>query len=231
MRVRLGATRGAVLATAVVTLALGLARRAAADEVEPTSEPPDAELEAPTPQRAHFVFGAGAGATALALHSDALVLGGGLLTFGADTKVASFDGLVRYEQGRTEYGLTARSFSVAAQFSWVVDRIRLGIALGPGFFGVDRITTSGSFGFLTIGAEGLLGVDLVRTGGFSLGLTLRPRLQGATQVTILGPSDDAVIGGATLGLEMRVRAPRRPKKSVTPAAPIGARSTEARRSD
>lgn len=214
-----------IVAALALAVALGFTTAAAAQvetmgmaedaEVAPGSAPPDPELEAPMPTRAHFVLGAAAGATGLAMHADALFLGGGSFTFGADTRRASFEALVRYEQGQTEYGLTARSFDVAAQFSWVIDRIRLGIAVGPGYFGVDRITSSAAFDFFTIGVEGLIGADLVRTGGFSFGLALRPRLRGAMQFAILEPSDNTAIGGATLGLEVRVRTPRAPKKAAT----------------
>lgn len=207
------------LAAVVAAFLFVAAHRASAQELPSAAPsaaaPEDPDLEAPYPKRGHFVFGGGAGASAMTLHADAIFMGGGFLSFGADTRVASFDGLVRYQQGQTEQGLTARSFNVAVQFSWVLDRLRLGLAVGPGYFGVERITSPDSFDYLTFGAEGLLGVDLVRTDGFSFGLALRPRIEGAAQFTILGDSDNTAIGGATLGLELRMRAPRAPKKAVT----------------
>lgn len=180
-------------------------------------DPDEGDVESLVPKRTHFAFGAGAGATAIDFHSDAIFLGGAFLSFGADTRVGMFDGVVKYERGSTEHGLGAQSFAAGGGFSWALDRLRLGVGVHTGWFSVDRITSDSSFDFVTLGLDGLLGVELVRTGGFSLALALRPRVAAALQFAILEASDDTAIGGATLGLEIRVRAPRAAKRTATAA--------------
>lgn len=214
---------------AVAVATVGIASPARAEDspaapVAPTvapdqADPDEGDVESVVPKRTHFAFGAGAGATALDFHSDALFLGGAFLSFGADTRVGMFDGVLKYERGSTEHGLGAENFSVGGGFSWALDRLRLGVGLHSGFFSVDRITSDASFDYFTLGLDGLLGVELVRAGGFSLALALRPRVAAALQFTLLDESDDTATAGATLGLEIRVRAPRAPKRNVAAAPP------------
>lgn len=180
---------------------------------DPAQNGPD--LDTPVPVRTHFAFGAGAGATAVAMHSDALFLGGGFLSFGADTRVGMFDGILKYERGSTEHGLTAQTFTVGGGFSWALDRIHVGGGLHLGWFSVDRITTSAAFDYIVVGFDGLLSAEIVRADGFSFALAFRPRIEAATQFAILDDNDDTAIGGATLGLEFRLRAPRAPRAPTT----------------
>lgn len=137
----------------------------------------DPDLEAPYPRRRHFVVRTSAGASLESLASKRIVMGGGEIAFGADTRRAGLFGVIGAEGGQTEQNLDVWHIHLAGDFEWPIGPIRLGVEPRFGFLSLERPSHDSHALLSTIGIGAILGADLFRSGSVTLGLRVVPRAE------------------------------------------------------
>ncbi|NUP13320.1 MAG: hypothetical protein HOW73_45355 [Polyangiaceae bacterium] len=170
----------------------------------------DPDLDVDYPQRSHLSFRAVGGGGLRAVHSTLIGGAEAELSLGADTKRGSFLGSLHVFGGRTEGGLPVGHFTFGPTLAWQLGLVSIGPKLRIGYFWIDRVTSDDPIDALTVGGAAALTVDLHRNEGFAVALNGELRADALLPFfEIFDDQGTTGLWGASLGLQIRLRAPRR----------------------